>query len=845
MPIVVARAPVVERVLDGIGNPSVRLVLITGDAGIGKSSVLDEVALRSRAARAWGVRSLSGMPLSALAHLVPPAKTRIELIRSLIAAAGPVLCVDDLDACDPLSRSLLDRLTAEPGRTVVATVRTEDGAPPPSLEPLFARVSTAVVRVDPLTRDQSDALVRDELRGPVGTGLLDEVWRRTQGNPLFALQVLRSANDDGVIVSRSGRWAVSGRLPLPRSLRQTLLARLDALSGPACEAAEFLAGLGRIRLTRFDASGRGAAIRELADAGLVTIDDRGDGRGPSTDFAHPLFAEAVWDRTGALRRRDVLAEHLAAERAEPDPDPVRIAVLSLDLDGRANADELMPALRLATGGLDAAVVLRFATATIAKARGDDLEEVVRAEAGALVQLGRVDEALATIAAALQRTRPGRTAVRLALLQHELMIWAGGDQPAAAQLVREQRRRYPRWLRLPRAAFAVAEADGLVFASHPDAAIAILDRDARPWRRMDPELAVARATVLAHALTPQGRLNVAVATLDSTGDAGGEVAAVLRSLVTTLWGAPDEAHRIAVDAHRVASDAGFLQGQAFAALAAAVAARHRGDPAATLDWADRAAAASAGRMPDVLRLALLQTASAQAMTPAGVEAETVAELEAVEGGIGFLRHQLPLARAWKADAAGDPIARDQILAEAVGDARREGAGGAEGMLLHEWIRMGRRGLADPIAALPRGYPLIEARILLARGIDADDQGLLIEAADAFEALGMSLFAAEAAAAASRLVFDQEREDLRVRARRLADLVGAPTSFLLADVPAEHRRAQLLTPREREIASLARNRSSPEIAQALQLSVRTVENHLARAFRKLGISARNELPADLDG
>ena len=40
-------------------------------------------------------------------------------------------------------------------------------------------------------------------------------------------------------------------------------------------------------------------------------------------------------------------------------------MLSLDLDGRVAPSELMPALRLAAGGLNASVVLRFTTAAIA------------------------------------------------------------------------------------------------------------------------------------------------------------------------------------------------------------------------------------------------------------------------------------------------------------------------------------------------------------------------------------------------------------------------------------------------------------------------------------------------
>ena len=62
--------------------------------------------------------------------------------------------------------------------------------------------------------------------------------------------------------------------------------------------------------------------------------------------------------------------------------------------------------------------------------------------------------------------------------------------------------------------------------------------------------------------------------------------------------------------------------------------------------------------------------------------------------------------------------------------------------------------------------------------------------------------------------------------------------------ELSEAAPLTRRERQIAELARDHRSAEIAAILHLSVRTVENHLARAFKKLGISSRAELPSQSD-
>jgi len=57
---------------------------------------------------------------------------------------------------------------------------------------------------------------------------------------------------------------------------------------------------------------------------------------------------------------------------------------------------------------------------------------------------------------------------------------------------------------------------------------------------------------------------------------------------------------------------------------------------------------------------------------------------------------------------------------------------------------------------------------------------------------------------------------------------------------------LTSREVEVLRLiAAGRSNKEIAAELELSVRTVENHLQRTYEKLGISSRAELQSGLDG
>jgi DNA-binding CsgD family transcriptional regulator len=110
----------------------------------------------------------------------------------------------------------------------------------------------------------------------------------------------------------------------------------------------------------------------------------------------------------------------------------------------------------------------------------------------------------------------------------------------------------------------------------------------------------------------------------------------------------------------------------------------------------------------------------------------------------------------------------------------------------------------------------------------------------------LVAAEAADAAAAAYRDPGRAaSARAAAARAAAWLegceGARPPTLRAGAVAEE-----LTAREREVALLAAaGLSSREIADRLVLSVRTVDNHLQRAYRKLGVTRRQDLSRVLPG
>jgi DNA-binding NarL/FixJ family response regulator len=98
--------------------------------------------------------------------------------------------------------------------------------------------------------------------------------------------------------------------------------------------------------------------------------------------------------------------------------------------------------------------------------------------------------------------------------------------------------------------------------------------------------------------------------------------------------------------------------------------------------------------------------------------------------------------------------------------------------------------------------------------------------------------------------ESRDPLR-RAISLTDVCGAPVLAERARAeltagggrppPAETEGMAALTPAERRVATLAaRGPTNREIAQTLFVTEKTVEIHLSRAYRKLGIRSRWQLP-----
>ncbi|MDP2290828.1 MAG: helix-turn-helix transcriptional regulator, partial [Actinomycetota bacterium] len=183
----------------------------------------------------------------------------------------------------------------------------------------------------------------------------------------------------------------------------------------------------------------------------------------------------------------------------------------------------------------------------------------------------------------------------------------------------------------------------------------------------------------------------------------------------------------------------------------------------------------------------------------------------------------------------------LLRVAAERARAEGRWFDEVIALHDQVRSGSE--ADEVvqrlhALATDGRELAGMLARQASSETSDDVDGMVAITDELVAAGVLGYAAEALARAGELAAaagDRRRaRELGIRWQELMDQCERPA------VPPPILTIDALTVREREVALLGMDgHTSRAIADRLGLSVRTVDNHLAHVFTKLGITSRSEL------
>src|SRR5580692_4262462 len=418
-------APIIGReaalaMLRGLVDPvpeASQILLVTGEAGMGKTVLLADTATRARSAgllvlSVTGRESESRLAFAGLHQLLRPVLSRTTDLpgrqaEALLGALGlapapgapdPLLTgvavltlLSDLSERSPvlvvaddvhwLDRSSLDALAFVGSRLdadrIVLLVGARGQAPPIGFDRGFPEL-----HLGQLSAADAGLLLDAQPRPPHG-------WARTQvlaqaaGNPMALIELAKVVADDP---AASRRWAAE---PLPPGDRLTavLASRFAALPEPARAALLLAAVADGPDLSAGANRSSAPDVQALAPAeqlGLIKIDRTG------LQFSHPLVRSAVYHSAPFAQRAAAHRSLAEALHAEPDRRAWHLAAAALQPDEHvASLLETTAAQAQHRGGAAAAALAMERAAELSPDPADQARRLVAA-ASAAVSTGQTD-----------------------------------------------------------------------------------------------------------------------------------------------------------------------------------------------------------------------------------------------------------------------------------------------------------------------------------------------------------------------------------------------------------------------------------------------------------------------
>lgn len=868
-----------------------RALVLRGEPGIGKTSLWRHAVDRcrdagfevmlSRPAEEEMPLALSGLldlfervdfdiaALRAEANPIARGRVVLDTLRRLSAGGAIVIAVDDVQWLDPASaralRFALRRLDEEPVG-VLATVRVgTDRDDPLDAEWPLPSTRSEVVDLRALGLEH----LRRVLSGTV-TSISRPTLRRIHevsgGNPLYAIELAR-----GIGTPRESAASTSG-LPLPDSLQEAIVARLDSVPPEIAPLLETVSGLRRSSVTElrkiFPDVDLGGLLATAEEHALLVVEtDLG------VRFAHPLIGSAVYGSMSPFARRSMHAR--LAERAVDPDDRARHLALSTDDADAGFADELEAAAVRASdrGAFDLSADFAHHSLRLTPPPDED-----GAHRRAILEIdgrahgGEISQALALADRLVARMPRGRrraeALLRRSYLEDEDMdtgerllfqaLEEAGDDDLLRGVILDQlgwargmiRGDLPGGLVYSREAAAIGDRIGDAELQMLSGARAIMESLAgarQPERfawaaKLEAELGKPSLWDSPRALQGEdlqwaGDLVSARALFDAVyADAIRSGEEILRpyclydlSLAACSGGNPREAEELAREGIVAARDAEDTWGETLLLYPLALAQVWLGLPdARATAGRRREEAVRRGERPGIARarsvLGFLSLSEGDAASAAPELVDTVEMLDEM----GF------------ANPGAIPALPDAVEALAhSGDAGRA------------QVLLGR--LEEQAAALDCPWPWAavdrcRGLLLLSRGEVDEARAPLERAAESFDRLGYRLDAARAVLAYGRALLRSGQRSLASTA--LADArdrfagMGAPlwearATEDLSRAGAERTDAQL-TPTEQRVAQLvASGMKNRQIGETLFIGTATVEAHLTRIYRKLDIRSRSDL------
>ncbi|WP_336203959.1 LuxR C-terminal-related transcriptional regulator [Nonomuraea sp. LPB2021202275-12-8] len=819
-------------VMTGRAGPG---VVVTGQAGIGKSRLLSEARTRAEAAGFpvnWVFATPGGIPLLPFAHLLPPPAADGELTRMLTAAAARVagsgaLVIDDAHLLDPASAALARHLLGGASVPVVMAVR----------EPDEWWRDLDRIALEGLTEGEIAEVLSAALGGQAESALPALLLRLSGGNPLLLRELVEAAT----FTETDGVWRLLQPIFETAGLPAAIAARLDRLAPAVRAAAELVAlaePVGAAILERLLDTDVIAALE--AERLLTALPDR---RRQLVALVHPLYGEALRATLPPLRAREHrrrLADAVEATGARRRRDRVRIAVWRVEAGVPADAGLLRDAAREASDGLDHQLAARLLHAAV---DADGSFESRLALVAELPYLGKADRAL-ELARELEAAAPDDAARVQALSARARVHLIRGQidearqtMSSAAHTTADPRIRLRLETGQAAQAFAVGhmresvEVGDRILLRHP------ADREVRSW------LAVSQVRALACAGRTRDAIDLAHAALEADDGPRAEFIRMALLQALALDGQIAEAIELGLSALEGEAAGRAATWRAYWAHDLGQVFLLSGRPATARRWLREALAVMPihGIPANPQMWGLDALAEAESLLGEAERAREMTERLRAALPEGFAAPRRS-GSVWARYAAGD-------LTAAVDLARRQAAGLEQvgsmlmaSWVLHEAARLGAAAtvvedlqrLASTSQSALQSLMAGNAAALARRDAPALD-GVSGQAA----ATGCTLWAAEAAAAAALIHRAEGRlGSALASSARFEDLFAACEG---ARTPGVRSPPAILTRREYEVAAFAsRGLSDREIAVRLHLSVRTIHSHLHRIYRKLNIEQRSQLP-----
>jgi DNA-binding CsgD family transcriptional regulator len=842
-----------------------RSVVVCGAAGVGKTRLAEECFAFAAGAgavpgRAKASRAAAAVPLGAIAHLLPagvdladPVRGFAQVARAL-ADSGRVVMVDDLHWLDAASAVLLRQLIDAGAIRLIGTVRTGEPAGD-AVEVLCADDTVFRIDLGAFSLRQVEQVVQAALGGPVGRRTVRRLHEASGGNALYLRELVSGALAAGDLACDGEIWELAeGRMAGTPRLLELIGARLEAAPAGSGPVLELLALCEPVPLSDAESVAGAETLVRLEAAGLIRA--RTDRAGTELSLAHPLYAEVLRAGLTPLGRRRVLLEQVDRARAGASPTAAqarRIAAWQLEATGTAEPALLIEAAALARHAHDYPQAKRLLEA-LGESEFTTSSRVLFGDV--LWHLGEVARADEVLGAA-EHTAEGEREFLSVVVAHGLSrSWSDGDYAGTLELLGSARK----GLTSPEILSGLRKFEGAVriLAGEPVRGLLLLAELAQePGADDDPAAWLHAAAMKPVGLYHTGRTTQAVAwaehayRLQQSIDEQVLFPHPVFHLISTVtaYGAAGrfargrETGQNAIDRLTRARASGIRMWMSVDIGYLEQLAGHLSD--ARRWFAEAAAVARALRRGPAISAALTGLAVCAAQLgdlDAAEQARTEADTYPV---LGMHGHWNTLADVWIRVARGEAAGEVQAsLIDAAERARACGSLLGEALLLADLARLG--GAARAAARLGEiaeafDGELVPAFAHLAAALAADEPARLVAAAAQLAGLGADLVAAEAsraACAAYTRAGDTRRATAAARdAERHLERCGErPRTPLLR----ESQATASLTRRELEIAVMsARGVSSREIAERLSLSVRTVQNHLHRAYVKLGVTNRGAL------